>query len=302
MAENINVCIASDDGYSKYAGVVIASVLANADSNDNLCFYILDGGISENNKEKILSEKSIKDCEINFVKVDSSLFDDYKSVKTNQYLSIVAYYRLKMSDILPDVQKVIYLDCDVVVNSSLKEFFNLDLGGCPVCGVRDINKRMLVKNPGYVNSGVLVMDLAEIRARKIEDKFLDWTRENADTIKMGDQEIINEVLKGDIKIAEDCWNVQSSNFTNRSSYVHKPNIIHFVSKRKPWHFGSYSYHKKYYFKYLQLTPWALSPMEYFRWTHINQVWSVIKYLFYRPLFFARPRFYEAVYYTYFRHV
>ena len=49
----INVCVACDDNYAKYAGVVIASILNNADSNDKLAIFILDGGISEEHKREI---------------------------------------------------------------------------------------------------------------------------------------------------------------------------------------------------------------------------------------------------------
>ena len=295
--DRINVCIACDDNYSKYAGVVIASTLANADG-ENLSFYILDSEISDENKSNIESLKNIYPCEINFVKIDNTLFDDYAKARTNQYISIATYYRLKLSELLPDVERVIYLDCDVVVNKSLKELFNSDLKGNPVGGVTDINKRMVRKNPNYVNAGMLVMDLKTIREQNIEPEFLAWTKEHIDTIKMGDQEIINEVLKGKITLLKENWNVQSSNFVNRSSYTHEPYIIHFVSKRKPWHYGSFSYHKDFYFKYLELTPWKIPDEEKDYWYSQNRIASFFGYIKYRPFFFLRPRFWKALYLTY----
>ena len=294
----INVCIACDDNYSKYAGVVIASILYNANEDDNLSFFILDSEISDKNKNSINKLKSIHKCEINFVNIDNSLFDEYKKVKTNQYISIATYYRLKLSELLPNTDRVIYLDCDIVVNKSLEELFNSELNGCPIGGVSDINKRMVKKNPGYVNAGMLVMDLKTIREKNIEPQFLEWTKEHIDTIKMGDQEIINEVLKGNIKLLDERWNVQSSNFVNRSSYTHEPYIIHFVSKRKPWHFGSFSYHKDYYFKYLELTDWKIPDEKKDYWYRQNKIASFWGYLKYRPLFFLRPRFWIALYKTY----
>lgn len=295
----INICLACDDNYSKYAGVVVSSVLASANLNDKICVYILDGGVEESNKEKILSLKNIKDCEINFIKMDNDLFKEYMTIKTHAYLSVAAYYRLKMPSILPDVDRIIYFDCDVVVNSSLKELFNTDLGECIIAGVRDIDKRKLRVNPNYVNSGVLLFDLKKMKELNIEKQFVDWTVEHIAEIKLGDQEIINEVLKNKIKIVNDEWNVQSSNFVNRSSYTNNPRIIHFVSKNKPWHFGSFSYHKDYYFKYLQLTPWALKTEEEKEyWIKKNKICSFFGYLKYRPLFFLRPRFYEAIFHTY----
>lgn len=296
----INVCLACDNNYAKYAGVVVASVLANSKDDEDLRFYILDGGISESKKAEILSLKSIKDCKIEFVQIEESMFEDYKKVATHKYISIATYYRLRLATLLPEVERIIYFDCDMVVNSSLNNLFNVELGENIIAGVRDINKRMLQQNPSYINAGMVLFDLNKIREENIEQKFYDYTNENFETIKMGDQTIINEVLKGRIKIVEDEWNVQSSNFTNRSSYTKHPYIIHYVAKRKPWHFGSFSVHRPLYFKYLQMTPWKLNGFkEKFYWYYLNQVMSLINYVIYRPLFLFRPRFYEAIFKSYF---
>lgn len=295
----INVCLACDNNYAKYAGVVVASVLANSKDDEDLRFYILDGGISENKKTEILSLKSIKDCKIEFVQIDEAMFEDYKKVATHKYISIATYYRLRLATLLPEVERIIYFDCDMVVNSSLNNLFNVELGENVIAGVRDINKRMLQQNPSYINAGMVLFDLNKIREENIEQKFYDYTNENFETIKMGDQTIINEVLKGRIKIVEDEWNVQSSNFTNRSSYTKHPYIIHYVAKRKPWHFGSFSVHRQLYFKYLQMTPWKLNGFkEKFYWYYLNQIMSLINYVIYRPLFLFRPRFYEAIFKSY----
>ena len=109
---------------------------------------------------------------------------------------------------------------------------------------------MVKKNPNYINAGVALMDLDKIREEKIEEEFEKYTIEHAAKITCGDQEIINDVLKDRIKLIDSRWNVQSSNFVNRSSYTNNPKIIHFVAAKKPWHYASFSIHKNYYFKYL----------------------------------------------------
>ena len=298
MDDTINVCLSCDDGYAKYAGVVIASVLKNANTSDDLKFFVLDGGISNGHKTQILELKSIKNCEISFVPINEEMFSEYKKVKTHDYVSLATYYRLKLASLLPDIKRVIYFDCDFIINSSLKELYDTQMGDCDIAGVLDINRKMVKKNPTYVNAGMLIFDLANIRKQNLEQRFLDWTKEHINTIKTGDQEIINEVLKGKIKIVPNEWNVQSSNFTNRSSYTNNPRAVHFVAKKKPWHFASFSYHRPLYFKYLQLTPWKLSNEEYRHWTTDNQIASLFSYLKYRPLFLLRPRFYKAFYSTY----
>ena len=296
--QNINVCVSCDDNYSKYAGVLITSILYNAAEDDKLSIYILDGGISQEKKEQILSLKSIKDCNINFIQINPELFSQYAKVKTHNYISIATYYRLKLAQLLPDIDKIIYLDCDVVVNTSLKDLYDIDINNYLLAGGSDNKKRMVKENPTYVNAGILLINLDKIRTDNIEEEFFKYTKENINTITKGDQEIINEVCKGKIKVIDSCWNVQTSNFVNRSDYTSKPKIIHYLSKEKPWKFGSYSYHKNYWFKYLQITPWKLSDEEFIHWTKDNQKASVIAYIKHRPLFFLRPRFYKALFFTY----
>lgn len=292
--QDIKICVACDDNYAKYAGVLIASILSNANIKDNLSFYILDGGISDIRKQQILSLKSIKDCNIEFKHINKSDFDDYKKVCTHKYITIETYFRLKLATLLPDVDKIIYFDCDMVVNSSLYDLYNTNLDNYLIAGVQDINKKMLKKNPYYINAGMIIFNLALIRKENIENEFLNYTQQNFETIKCGDQTIINEVCKPKIKLLNPTWNVQSSNFTNRSSYADSPKVIHFVAKNKPWDGKSYSYHKNLYFKYLQLTPWKVSD------TELKQLLksTALDYFKYRPLFLIRPRFYVALIKTY----
>ena len=290
----INVCVACDDNYAKFAGVVIASILNSANQKDELSFFILDGGISDTKKQEILSLKKLKDCDINFVEIDESLFDDYKKIKTHSYLTIPAYYRLKLPSLLPNIDKIIYLDCDTVVNTSLSQLFNANIDNFAIGAIRDINRRMLKSNPKYFNSGVLLINLKYWRANNIEEKLLQFTKDNIDNIKVGDQEVLNRVLNNEVKILEDNWNVQSSNFINRSSYTNTPKIIHFVAKNKPWKKNCFSYHKNLYYKYLQLTPWKLGDEELSKALKTN----LFGYVKYRPFFWLRPRFYEALLRTY----
>ena len=298
VSNTINICVSCDNSYSTYAGVLIASVLYNADKDDNLSFYIFDGGISDEQKNNILSLKSIKDCNINFIKIDNELFRDYEKIKTHTYISIPAYYRLKIASLLPNLSRIIYFDCDIVVNSSLKSLFNTDIENYAIGGVKDINTRITKKNSNYVNSGVLLLDLDKWRNENIEEKLYKFTKKNADSITKGDQEIINRCLAEYITLVDDTWNVQSSNFTNRSSYTKNPKVIHFVARKKPWHWASFSYHRDLYFKYLQLTPWKLNEKEYKHWTKDNQTASLFAYFLYRPFFLLRPKFYEALFKTY----
>lgn len=297
--EKINICLSCDDNYAKYAGVVITSVLTNALPEDKLNFYILDGGISVENKDKILSLKNIKDCDINFVSIDENLFSDFKNITTHAYISLPAYYRLKMASLLPDISRIIYFDCDVVVQKSLRNLFNIDMGEHALAGVSDVKKRMQKINPTYVNSGVLVMDLDNMRKQDLEAKFFEYTKEHYSEIVCGDQEIINQVCKGEIKLIDSKWNTQISNFSNRSDYTRNPYIIHYIGKNKPWQYASFSYRKDLFYKYLQLSPWTLNKDELFQYRVKGEIISWFKYILHRPLFMFRPKFWYAIWRTYF---
>ena len=297
---NINVCLSCDDKYSKYAGVVIASILSNAKTSDSLAFYVLDGGISNAKKEQILSLKSIKDCKIEFIKINPSDFDEYQKVCTHKYITIATYYRLKLATLLPEISKIIYFDCDMVVNSSLEELFNVNLDNYLVAGVHDIDKKTVQKNPNYVNAGMLVFNLDLIRKENIEEKFLKYTKENLSTITCGDQTIINEVCIEKIKVLDDTWNVQTSDFMNRSNYTNKPKVIHYIAKNKPWCRASLCYFKNCYLKYLQLTPWKKSAFEVFQYKYIEQPFTLLKFVLHRPTFAFQKKFYRAIFETYFK--
>ena len=269
----INVCISCDNNYAEYAAVVIASILINATEEDFLNFYILDGGIIDENKEKFNELKSIKDCKINFVEINKDDFSEYKKIKTHSYLSIAAYYRLKAASLLPKVDKIIYFDCDIIVNSSLKDLYETDLQENIIAGALDIRvkHKNKWKKSNYINSGVVLFDLNKIRQQNIENQFITYTKENIDKIDTGDQDIINFVLKDKIKIISDLWNVQVSGFASRTSYTNKPKIIHYIGSDKPWVYASNTFFKDLYFKYLQYTPWKLNEQEQEKWIKQNKI-------------------------------
>jgi lipopolysaccharide biosynthesis glycosyltransferase len=291
---NINICLSCDENYSQHASVVIASILANSKNTDVIHFYILDGHISKDSKAKILLLKNIRNCEIDFIQVNENDFDDYKKIQTHYYISLAACYRLKIASLLPNVDKIIYLDCDVIVCSTLSNLFNIDLQGKIMAGVLDIDIKRKNRHPNYVNSGVLLMDLNQIRLQRIEDELLEYTSKNINSITMGDQEIINNVLQERILNIDEKFNVQSESFIRRSSFTKNPTIIHFIGPKKPWHWASWSVHKYLYFKYLQMTSWKLSKLELYKWTIINKFSSFITWFYHRPLFYLQSKFWNAL--------
>ena len=295
MDKEINICLSCDNNYAKYAGVTITSIVYNADKGDKYHFYILDNGIKEDLKQQICS---ITDFPITFFHVNEDDFGIFKQITTHKYITLPAYFRLKIASYFPNLDKVIYLDCDTIINTNLRRLNNIDISGYLLAGVQDIKKSIVEQNPTYVNSGVLVFNLDRIRKEHIEENFFEYTQKHMAEIVCGDQEIINQVCKGRIKLIDTLWNVQTGSFINRSNFTKHPYIIHYTSKQKPWNFGSFSYNKHFYFKYLQKSPWALPQKDLIYWLLWNNIVSMLKFAKEKPRFILRSRWQRAFYYTY----
>jgi lipopolysaccharide biosynthesis glycosyltransferase len=270
----IPVCFSCDNKYIPHLGVTITSILKNKNEDDNLVFYVLDGGMSEKNKEKLLSLKSINDFEIKFIKVDNTRFSEIR-VYGKDHITDASYYRLILPEICSREDKIIYLDCDLVVRTSLREMLEIDLTDYYIGAVPDVEnitqtKRLNVKQ--YVNSGVLLVNVWAWQRDNIVAKIFDWAKKNREKILFHDQDILNYTLEEKIKIIDSVWNTQVSKVKNNNVILHEgqsqeatePNfkksfenakIIHYVAY-KPWK-GPLQYinKKDLYFEYLALTPW-----------------------------------------------
>ena len=255
MKTNImNICLACDDNYAPLAGVSIASFLKNSKENEYFNFYILDNEIKQNNKDKILSLKSIKDCNIEFIKVDKSKFENLYLPQKKGYLSISSYYRFVISEIFKNIDKILYVDCDVIATSSINDFYNIDLNDNFVAVIKDTsceeNQQRLgfAKDEIYFNAGVLLINLKQWRENNISQKLFDALNNGLD-----DQDILNIVLKGKKIIVDNKWNWQgkAKNYKEKTP----PSLIHFITAYKPWITGSKQGFNNEYFKALKCTPW-----------------------------------------------
>jgi lipopolysaccharide biosynthesis glycosyltransferase len=265
----INICFASDNNYVQHLCVALVSILKNVDDDDELSFFIFDGGINDNNKNKILELKKIKDFNIEYINIDCSVFKDMPNY--SNYISSVTYSRFKISSLLPDMDKIIYLDCDIVVCDSLKELFDENIEDYHIAGVEDIgyylHRRALKRETEsfYINAGIILMNLKKWRQDNIEEKLLSFALTTKEKLVHADQDIINMVLNKTCKPLNLKWNVQDS-FFRVSTYIEKhplkkyikrawlkPAIVHYTGEQKPWNLP-YMPYGKIYVKYLKYTP------------------------------------------------
>lgn len=266
----INVCLSLDNTYIKQLICTLLSILRNANNDDYFNFFILQNNLSIEDKDKITELVKTKNCQITFIYVDYNLFNDLPSFKTYTHISKAAYFRLFMADLLKDIDKVIYLDCDTIILSSLKDLFMIDIENYYIAAIEDFGYYFNCKTykqyqnfKTYINSGVLLINLKLWRKDKLQQKFISIIQENSKVFICYDQDALGLICKNKIKLIDYSWNLQTNCYQYNISYAHpkkkeinksKKNIkiIHYINKNKPWH--SYTPLRKYYLEYEKLTP------------------------------------------------
>lgn len=199
----MNVVYSASDLYSSLAGISLTSLLMNNTDVDKINVIIMDNEISDENKAKLKATADRYNRDIRFVPLSASLENtDINLQKWN----ISTFGRLFEASSLPDVDKVIHIDCDTVVDGSLKDLWELDMTHAIVAGVPDCLSDDYKFNIGlmpddtYINAGVIVMNLQRIRELGIEKLFLKYISEKSKLLTYVDQEVLNSCVPEEEKI------------------------------------------------------------------------------------------------------
>jgi lipopolysaccharide biosynthesis glycosyltransferase len=235
-------------------------------TNSHVCFYVLDSGISESNKEKLKSiQKTYPKFSINFIEVD--LLDLFGSFKLhNKAHTLNVYSRYLIPGLAKNIDKVLFMDVDVAVCGDIKELYNESLGSYSLgavpeyTNVLDEHKRELglSKKHKYFNAGVLLLNIKAFRKKGILREIVRMTLDIQP--KYQDQDIFNLYFENNYKILDSKYNVSywmwkyNQEKPNRqiTSALEDPFIVHY-STFKPWKdldviMGNY------FWKYARITP------------------------------------------------
>lgn len=286
----INIVYSSTDSYSEICGVSLTSCLENNKSEDMINVFIIDNDISQANKEKLLELTNSYKRKLTFVpKINLEKITD-SSIYTGRW-NIGTFFRLFLASLLPnDVERVIYIDCDIIVRHSLTSVYNLDLGDCLMAGCDDFRSGLYrveigcSENDVYVNNGFLVIDLKRWRECLLEKEFIDYIRKQNGNITYMDQGVSNAILspKNLIKEIPPIYNSQRvffdfnyqelmklrrpSRFCSESEFneaVSDPTVVHFtpvfISGTRPWQIKDKHPFTPEYRMYKNMSPWKEEP-------------------------------------------
>ena len=123
----MNIVLACDNNFAPYAATVVASILRN---DKKVHFFILTDDMTSENEHLLVSMTIDMGGFLDVVRVDGKLFADFPmpSNPSLKHIGISTYFRLFVELLLPkSVDKLIYLDCDIVVRKSLQPLYDTDI-------------------------------------------------------------------------------------------------------------------------------------------------------------------------------
>ena len=194
----IPVSLCPDNNFTKLAYVTMTSLLSTKSINTYICFYLIIPSNFEN-QNMIILDSLHEDYEyfnITYIKMDNRYDNSYTDLRITKQ----AYYRFSLAELLPNLKKIIYLDTDIIIYKDLLNFYNINFEGkiilgFPTFGNNNRNKFALHS----INTGILLLNLIEMRKIKFERKVL-YIIKKGKKLAYHDQTLLNNNFKNYIGI------------------------------------------------------------------------------------------------------
>lgn len=262
---NIPIALAANDYFVPYTATLIQSIVENSSEENNYDILLLTQDI------KPESKKRIKDIIANYPNFSvrytdpSYLMGDY-DFYVRGHFGLQTYYRLVLPDLIPDYDKIVYLDSDMIVAADVAELYHTDVEGYLVAACLDpdtaglyngyekekkafMDNVMKFEDPySYFQAGTLVLNLKEFRKTYTMKYVLDFAV--SEKWQLLDQDILNCLCKNRVKYIDMSWNVmvdfggiRIKEIIGRApQWLYKqymesrkhPKIIHYAGPEKPW--------------------------------------------------------------------
>lgn len=247
--------------YSVWVGTVMQSILEHTDSR--ICFHILhDETLSIDNKYKLEKVARSGSSIIEFHKIDENDFSVVKNQMSR--FTIGTMFRRSLPELLPNLNRIIYLDADLFVNRDIKELWDVDICEYCLAGVADegvdihnypkiLNKYPGIKKESYFNAGVLYMNLKKLREfGNLKKLVVDFLVENPEA-GLPDQDALNVIFHNKVLYLDGSWN--RFVFMHRKDNVEKLDkaIFHYAAALLMLY--SHSQIDLEYFRTICRTPW-----------------------------------------------
>ncbi len=251
----IEILVTVDENYMKHLNVMLLSLFEKTNSKIRVnCIFSDDIKKESLQKIKDTIKKYDNRIEIYMINEFREIFDMLKNLKTGAHFKYTMYLRLFVDKIISEkIDKLLYLDPDIIINDDIKKLYNIDLNENYLGAIKEDysgenKKRLFLTKKNYYNSGVLIINLKKIREDNISKKIEYFIKNlNFENVLYPDQDIINLFYKEEeILEIDPLWNVHNEYLRLSNYKVDNFKIIHYTGSTKPWNYTSLHPYGKYY--------------------------------------------------------
>ena len=278
-SEVVQVVAASNSLYVPYLATMIRSIMEYISDVHQYVFTIMHTDISSAYQIELQNMvEEVVNCSIKFINVSEEM-QSYAELFISNHIKIETYYRLLLPKLMPDVDKVLYVDCDVIANTDIYALYKINIDDYYLAGTRDadsaanyvtdfdyktyIDTVVQLPNPyEYFQAGIILMNLKKFRESCNTKKMLDTAMSRQ--WRFHDQDTLNYLCKGNVYFVDYAWNFvydycdnfrRSKNvIINAPHYImtdymrakENPKMIHYSWVNKPWFSPGVHYGEKFW--------------------------------------------------------
>lgn len=277
----MNILYACDNNYVWLMGISTISLFENNTDIDNLHVYLLGESISDDNKKLLNSIGETYNRVITVIDIPQL---DIPASLVSARWPLSAFTRLYAGVLLPsELDKVLYLDCDTIIKGSIKKLENWEVSNKIFFGIKDCIGKEYKINIGlepdgiYVNAGVLLTNLDELRKVPIKDRLNEYMSKYEKLINYADQDVLNGIFHGSIGVLPPCYDVMTivsiysyediqtlrrpTNYYSEQEMrnaLAEPVIIHYTTNMRtvrPWFTNTNHPLAAEFRRYMNMSPW-----------------------------------------------
>ena len=234
----------------------------------------MHNGLKDSTVKRLQKIADRYNVRLKFLEIDLEILKDCPVDDKIHYGNIMMYARILLPSMLPNLDKVIYFDCDLVVCKDLKSLWETDVNDMAVAMAPDLwyqdkgtLSRLGIDNGKYLNAGVIVMNLDYWRENDIRNKLLSFIAEKGSKLTYLDQDALNAVLQDERRQLPVKYNVTPyyfhRNLDNYPKEMHDeireariaPVVFHYSGPTKPWSLGCYLPGKKPFMNSQKASGW-----------------------------------------------
>lgn len=243
----IHIALTFDDNFWAPAYATMRSVCLFSHRRHDLVFHLCHRTLTEAHRADLQAITAEFPITLRWYDLDKSdLFRDVaKRMPENKRLSNIVYARLMIDRLVgPDVERVLYLDCDMLVRDNIETLYDIDMEGRPIAAVRDSigafitggrdlkNNRDLfdIADP-YFNAGMVLIDVAKWRDADIIGRMEQALKDGVMARIYYDQDFLNLVFQRNWLQLPWRWNTIDARHAHEGM---DPAILHYTGENKPW--------------------------------------------------------------------